>query len=210
MKSYPLEPTGQEMRRLVDEAMRRIIEHIESLPSQPAFNTEDAADYARTLIEAMPEQGSSYEALLDHLFEDCIPRSFNTASPGYFAYIPGGGIFHAAVADLIADSVNRYVGVNAAAPALVQLETNVVRWFCEIVRSEEHTSELQSLAYLVCRLLLEKKKKKQKYAHEPRDARCENCSGRKSDDHRDAVNSPRRAVDCQVEQWKRWQRKEAG
>src|SRR2546425_5396538 len=34
---------------------------------------------------------------------------------------------------------------------------------CEVgidVRSEEHTSELQSLAYLVCRLLLEKKKKK--------------------------------------------------
>src|SRR2546425_4232954 len=32
-------------------------------------------------------------------------------------------------------------------------------WTAEagIVRSEEHTSELQSLAYLVCRLLLEKK-----------------------------------------------------
>src|SRR3712207_7098732 len=29
------------------------------------------------------------------------------------------------------------------------------------VRSEEHTSELQSRQYLVCRLLLEKKKKKQ-------------------------------------------------
>src|SRR6266404_9594507 len=28
----------------------------------------------------------------------------------------------------------------------------------ELARSEEHTSELQSLAYLVCRLLLEKKK----------------------------------------------------
>src|SRR2546425_9107814 len=32
-------------------------------------------------------------------------------------------------------------------------------------RSEEHTSELQSLAYLVCRLLLEKKKKKKKKKH---------------------------------------------
>src|SRR3712207_7723432 len=31
-----------------------------------------------------------------------------------------------------------------------------------IVRSEEHTSELQSRQYLVCRLLLEKKKKKHK------------------------------------------------
>src|SRR2546425_4508076 len=30
-------------------------------------------------------------------------------------------------------------------------------------RSEEHTSELQSLAYLVCRLLLEKKKKKHRH-----------------------------------------------
>src|SRR2546425_11253060 len=33
-----------------------------------------------------------------------------------------------------------------------------VRLLQQPVRSEEHTSELQSLAYLVCRLLLEKKK----------------------------------------------------
>src|SRR2546423_10760803 len=32
-------------------------------------------------------------------------------------------------------------------------------------RSEEHTSELQSLAYLVCRLLLEKKKSKTYHSH---------------------------------------------
>src|SRR5438045_5487316 len=31
------------------------------------------------------------------------------------------------------------------------------------IRSEEHTSELQSLRHLVCRLLLEKKKKKSNY-----------------------------------------------
>src|SRR3712207_7378942 len=34
-------------------------------------------------------------------------------------------------------------------------------WYPGWVRSEEHTSELQSRQYLVCRLLLEKKKKKQ-------------------------------------------------
>src|SRR5205823_9137991 len=33
----------------------------------------------------------------------------------------------------------------------------------DIVRSEEHTSELQSLAYLVCRLLLEKKKTRNRH-----------------------------------------------
>src|SRR5438046_6140885 len=44
---------------------------------------------------------------------------------------------------------------------------NVVLWLVPsqhdvIERSEEHTSELQSLTNLVCRLLLEKKKKKKK------------------------------------------------
>src|SRR2546425_7299651 len=39
--------------------------------------------------------------------------------------------------------------------------TEIVRLVhVDIRRSEEHTSELQSLAYLVCRLLLEKKKKR--------------------------------------------------
>src|SRR5229473_8720937 len=41
-----------------------------------------------------------------------------------------------------------------------------------IARSEEHTSELQSLAYLVCRLLLEKKKKKDnQHTNQPKTAR---------------------------------------
>src|SRR3712207_8842423 len=35
----------------------------------------------------------------------------------------------------------------------------VSKWGCFSSRSEEHTSELQSRQYLVCRLLLEKKKK---------------------------------------------------
>src|SRR5688572_389502 len=47
----------------------------------------------------------------------------------------------------------------AAAAVVVTLITGLVGYG---VRSEEHTSELQSQSNLVCRLLLEKKKKKQK------------------------------------------------
>jgi len=133
MMRYPLEPDADEMRRLVDEAMKHIIAHVESLPAQPAMNVEGATEYARSLIEPLPRRGEAYETLLDFLFKDAIPRSFTAAGPGYLAYVPGGGLFHSAIADLIADAVNRYIGVCAAAPALVQLEANVVRWFCEIV-----------------------------------------------------------------------------
>src|SRR6266568_9234166 len=113
-RAYPLEPDATEMRRLIDEAARRVIAHIESLPSQPAQNVEGAIDFARTLIEPLPERGEAYETLLDFLFDEAIPRSFNAPGPGYLAYIPGGGIFPAAIADFIATAVNRYVGVFAA------------------------------------------------------------------------------------------------
>src|SRR2546425_6378363 len=48
------------------------------------------------------------------------------------------------------------VGVHHVHAALIAVQD---------LRSEEHTSELQSLAYLVCRLLLEKKKNKKKTIH---------------------------------------------
>ena len=121
------------MHSLVNAAMQRIVAHIESLPSQPASNVEGATEFARTLIEPLPQRGIPYKELLDFLFDEAIPRSFSAAGPGYLAYIPGGGLFHSAVADLIANAVNRYIGVCAPAPLLVQLEANVVRWFCEIV-----------------------------------------------------------------------------
>src|SRR3712207_8798882 len=37
--------------------------------------------------------------------------------------------------------------------------SNTISYIAQLIRSEEHTSELQSRQYLVCRLLLEKKKK---------------------------------------------------
>src|SRR2546427_8613185 len=46
--------------------------------------------------------------------------------------------------------------------AVVTLDLEVVDVESGLLRSEEHTSELQSQSNLVCRLLLEKKKKKKK------------------------------------------------
>src|SRR5205823_12597776 len=62
------------------------------------------------------------------------------------------------VACSLADVVRRFRRANpdwSALPEKVAIQLNDTH---PAMRSEEHTSELQSLAYLVCRLLLEKKK----------------------------------------------------
>ena len=128
-----LELPANRMRELVDKALERIVDHISSLDSQPSADVEGCEALARSLVEPLPERPTEYAALLDTLFKELVPKSFNTAGPGYLAYIPGGGLFHSAVADLISDAVNRYVGVWIAAPGLAQLEANVIRWFSAIV-----------------------------------------------------------------------------
>ena len=129
----PLEPSGDEMRRLVEAAMERIVAHHAALPDQPAADVDGAVEVARSLASPLPVEGTPIEELLALLFERAVPKSFNTAGPGYLAYIPGGGLFASALADLIAGAVNRYVGVFAAAPALSQLEADAVAWLAEIV-----------------------------------------------------------------------------
>src|SRR5512134_2511881 len=108
--SQPLEPSPEEMRRLVAAAMDRIVAHVASLSSQPAADVDGGVALARSLAEPLPEKGAPFEDLLALLFDRAVPKSFNTAGPGYLAFIPGGGLFDSAVADLIGDSVNRYVG----------------------------------------------------------------------------------------------------
>src|SRR2546425_3470742 len=55
--------------------------------------------------------------------------------------------------------ISRRGGSSSDRPNPVVDRASTTRTGPRRVRSEEHTSELQSLAYLVCRLLLEKKKK---------------------------------------------------
>ena len=134
--AYLLEPSSDQMRAMIDKAAERVIDHIASLPRQPAAYDEfddEARARVGALAESLPERGTDLDGLLDLLFREAVPLSYNTASPGYLAYIPGGGVFPSAVADFIANAVNRYVGVWIAAPGLVQLELNVIRWFCEII-----------------------------------------------------------------------------
>lgn len=128
-----LELSPETMRAMIDRAMDRIVAYVGSFSSQPAADLSGSAELARTVMESLPERGSDYAALLDLLFDRYLPKSYNSAGPSYLAYIPGGGIFHAAVADLISDAANRYVGVWTAAPALSQIEAVVARWFAEIV-----------------------------------------------------------------------------
>src|SRR3954465_5267719 len=126
-----LEFSREEMRAMADAVLERCIDHIATAGTQPSCGDVDAAALCRSMREPAPEQGTSLDHLLAPLFREWVPRSFTTIGPGYLAFIPGGGLFPAALADMIADTTNRFTGIWQAAPALVQLEANALDWLRE-------------------------------------------------------------------------------
>src|SRR5262245_50112196 len=106
----PLESDGEELHRLLEECSRFVVEHVRTLPEQPSFDLEGAGALAATFRGPVPETGRPIEEILQRL-APAVAKSFTTAGPGYLAFIPGGGIPAAALADLLACMTNRFVGV---------------------------------------------------------------------------------------------------
>jgi aromatic-L-amino-acid/L-tryptophan decarboxylase len=109
-----------------------ILDHVSSLDVQPAHDLGGTELLRASFREAVPEIGRPFDEILSRL-EAAIAKSYNTAGPGYLAYIPGGGVYASALADFIATATNRYVGVSGAAPALAQIEETAVSWLCTLM-----------------------------------------------------------------------------
>lgn len=122
-------------RALGEHVLERVVEHLSGLAEAPIRGVhpeDDTEALCRELAaDPAPEQGQPMDEVLAPLFDGWLQRSFGTALPGYVAFVPGGGLYEAALADFIACATNRYTGVWAAAPALVQLEANVLRWLTD-------------------------------------------------------------------------------
>src|SRR2546425_9423126 len=95
---------------------------------------------------------------------DPSPNCANLISMGRFTPVTTSTLPSSRNVEAIFVGVPPNISVRIRTPSGLLTRSNVFSIIPVAVptRSEEHTSELQSLAYLVCRLLLEKKKKTQR------------------------------------------------
>ena len=128
----PLDPAPEDMRAMADAVADALIAWIGGLDDAPAAATEGAMDVAARLAASPPEIGSGdFAGLLADALE-AARHTFEYSGPGYLAYIPGGGLYTAAVGEFLAQGLNRYVGLWQPSPAIVQLEENVTRWLRDL------------------------------------------------------------------------------
>jgi aromatic-L-amino-acid decarboxylase len=95
----------------------------------PAADFEDLEPLYKEIRQPPPEEGQRPARILN-LALAAGAKGHDTAGPGWLAYIPGGGLPTAALADLIARTTNRFVTEWEAGPVMAEIEATVVRWFC--------------------------------------------------------------------------------
>ncbi|MGH8193107.1 MAG: pyridoxal phosphate-dependent decarboxylase family protein [Woeseiaceae bacterium] len=118
-----------EWRAAANAYTERFLQGLGELPAyQPGFG-----DPAGELAEPFEEEPADIEHVLAVLEREVDTPGINPASPGAFGYIPGGGLYPAALGDFLADVTNRYSGVFFAAPGAVRLEMQLVAWLAELV-----------------------------------------------------------------------------
>jgi len=139
MPSLDIKP--EQFAAFAEPVLEAIVEHLSGLPDARPYAIRDPEALAASLVAPVaPREGGTLDAALATIFGPGVSETFNTASGGYLAYVPGGGLLTSALGDLIASAINRYVGVWVAAPGLVQLERNVIRWFASFVGGDESWS----------------------------------------------------------------------
>lgn len=128
---YPLEPDRDEMLAMGRQTVETVADFVEGLPKALA-DGGGLSDALQTELLAPPgEAPKPLGGLLDQ-WRTAAAHAVETAGPSYLAYIPGGGLFTAALAELLAQGFNRYTGVSGLAPGPVALEHGVLRWMCDV------------------------------------------------------------------------------
>lgn len=105
---------------------------------------QQTAEYTNTFITALSTTKGYQKKVIDDLTINNQPTSFqdiltlyqkevaasgiNAASPKHLGYIPGGGVYTAAIADFIAAVTNPFASVFYASPGAATIETEVINW----------------------------------------------------------------------------------
>jgi aromatic-L-amino-acid/L-tryptophan decarboxylase len=128
----PLDPSPQDMRSMGRAAVEYLIGFIQGLDDAPATNAGSGLELARAIAGPPSDSGEvSFDDLMETL-DAAARRTFEFSGPGYLAYVPGGGLYTAALGEFLAQGLNRFAGLWQASPAIVQIEENVARWLCDL------------------------------------------------------------------------------
>ncbi|MGA8181430.1 MAG: aminotransferase class V-fold PLP-dependent enzyme [Desulfobacterales bacterium] len=130
--SQPLEPDSTQREYLLKHVISYADRYLDKISEAPAYISRP--DGGRALWDfPIAEEGTDIKQVLALLQQNVDTTGINPTSGRFLGYIPGGGLYHAALGDYLAAVSNRFAGLYFASPGAVRIENIVIRWLADAV-----------------------------------------------------------------------------
>jgi aromatic-L-amino-acid decarboxylase len=127
-----LEPESTRREYLLKHVIDYSNSYLDKISEAPAYIPR--TDGGRKLWDfPITEEGLDVKPVLALLHQNVDTTGINPTSGRFLGYIPGGGLYHAALADYLAAVTNRFAGLYFASPGAVRIENIVIRWMADAV-----------------------------------------------------------------------------
>lgn len=128
----PLEPEAETRDALGHMALDHALAYQQQIGQAPTHRSGVEA-FAMRLEPELPETGRDPGEVFDYLAACVDAPGIATTSPRFMGYIPGGALFHSALADMLAANSNKYAGFASASPGAVRMENLITAWIAGLV-----------------------------------------------------------------------------
>jgi len=129
----PLDPSPEEIRRWGNAAVELMAEYLGAVRDRRVYPQTSAREIREKLERGLPREGADFERLLETFREVALPLSRHNGHPRMFGYVQAPGTAIAALADLLASTLNANLTAWRSAPAAVEIERMTIDWIKEIV-----------------------------------------------------------------------------
>jgi aromatic-L-amino-acid decarboxylase len=131
--AHPLDLSADEFKAMMVEVVQLLSTFLTDLPNAPFFDRSGLQDFLKDPQVRTPpsERGRTLHELL-MILQRGIVNDGNTASGRALVGIPATGLVSSAIADLISGVFNRFTAFGFASPAMVTLESDILRWLMDL------------------------------------------------------------------------------
>src|SRR5437899_7247342 len=128
-----LDPSSDELRNWGNSVIQLMADYYGELRDHKIYRQTSSREIRDRLDVALPIMGMEFEELLKVFRETIIPFSRQNAHPRMFGYVQSPGTPLAAIADVLASTLNSNLTVWRSAPAPVEVERLTIDWIRQIL-----------------------------------------------------------------------------
>src|SRR5437870_401294 len=137
-----LDPAADEIRRWGNAAVETMTTYLDSLRDRRVYPSTTARQIREKLDRALPDEGVDFSRLLETFNDVIVAASRHNGHPRMFGYVQAPGTAIAAIADLLASTLNANLTAWRSAPAAVEIERLTIDWIKQILRVEANAGGL--------------------------------------------------------------------